>query len=105
MKQCPNCGRKYFDDEVSYCMNCRYRLKHIEGTAEDKRSELPVNDTPENRQKIISSQTPKIECPYCKSKDTKKLGVLSRTVSVGLLGFGSSKIGKQWHCNNCKSDF
>ena len=32
MKQCPNCDRKYFDDETNYCMNCRYPLKHIEGT-------------------------------------------------------------------------
>ena len=73
MKQCPNCGRKYFDDETSYCMNCKYRLEHIEGTTEDKRSELPVNDTPENRQKVIGNQPPQVECTYCKSINTKNL--------------------------------
>lgn len=104
MKQCPNCKRKYFDDEASYCMNCRYPLKHIEGTGVDKRSDLPINDTPENRQKHINS-TIKVECPYCKSSDTKKVGLISRGFSIGLFGLGSSKIGKQWHCNNCNSDF
>ena len=104
MKQCPNCGRKYFDDETSYCMNCRYPLKHIEGTKIDNRSNMPINDTPENRQKYIKSII-KVECPYCKSGNVKKLGVIARNISVGIFGLGSSKIGKQWHCNNCSSDF
>ena len=54
-------------------------------------------------------ETPKqiniIECPYCHSNDTKKIGTVPRSVSFGIFGFGSSKIGKQWHCNRCKSDF
>lgn len=48
---------------------------------------------------------PTITCPYCNSTDCKKLGAISRGVSFGLFGFGSGKIGKQWHCNSCKSDF
>lgn len=104
MKQCPNCQRKYFDDETNYCMNCRYPLKHIEGTECSKRSDLSINDTPEKRQKYINS-TVKVECPYCKSTDTKKVGIISRSFSIGLFGLGSSKLGKQWHCNKCNSDF
>lgn len=46
-----------------------------------------------------------IRCPYCKSADVSKIGVLNRTASVAIFGLGSSKMGKQWHCNNCKSDF
>ena len=46
-----------------------------------------------------------VKCPYCKSTNTKKIGVVSRSTSFGLFGFGSSKVGKQWHCNNCGSDF
>ena len=64
-----------------------------------------VSGAPDNRQKIIGNQPPQVECPYCKSKNTKKLGVLSRAMSVGVFGLGSSKLGKQWHCNNCNSDF
>ena len=49
---------------------------------------------------------PTVECPYCHSKDTKKISGTSRFVSVGILGLASSKAGgKQWHCSRCKSDF
>lgn len=46
-----------------------------------------------------------ITCPYCKSMNCSKIGTMSRGLSFGLFGFGSSKVGKQWHCNNCKSNF
>ena len=47
----------------------------------------------------------RVICPYCKSADTKKLTALNRAVSVSLVGAASGKIGKQWHCNHCGSDF
>lgn len=52
-----------------------------------------------------SKPKPQITCPYCNSTNTKKLSTASRAGSI--LGFGilSKKIGKQWHCNNCGSDF
>ena len=46
-----------------------------------------------------------IKCPYCQSTNTKKLDVIDRGVSFGIFGFASSKVGKQWHCNSCRSDF
>lgn len=46
-----------------------------------------------------------ITCPYCGSTNISKIGTLNRAVSVGLLGLASSKIGKQWHCDHCGSDF
>ena len=46
-----------------------------------------------------------VTCPYCGSHNCKKIGVGGRAVSVGMTGLASSKIGKQWHCNNCNSDF
>lgn len=53
------------------------------------------------------SQTQKavITCPYCKSTDTQKISGLSKAGSVALFGIFSQKVKKQWHCNNCKSDF
>lgn len=47
----------------------------------------------------------RVVCPYCKSTNTEKISIVSRAVSVSLVGAASSKLGKQWHCNNCKSDF
>lgn len=46
-----------------------------------------------------------VTCPYCKSTNVTKISTAGRVISVGLFGLGSSKVGKQWHCNNCKSDF
>lgn len=48
---------------------------------------------------------PNIKCPYCGSNNTKKITVSSRAVSTTIIGMASSKIGKQWHCNNCGSNF
>lgn len=46
------------------------------------------------------------ECPYCHSKNTEKISSLSKIGSVALWGvFAVGKVSKQWHCNNCKSDF
>ena len=49
--------------------------------------------------------TPTVTCPYCQSTNTKKISGASRWLSVGMFGMGSKKIGKQWHCNKCGSDF
>lgn len=46
-----------------------------------------------------------IQCPYCKSNNINKISSTSRVASTYLLGLGSKKIGKQWHCNGCGSDF
>lgn len=46
-----------------------------------------------------------VSCPYCKATNVKKISSSSRIVSTSLFGLGSKKIGKQWHCNKCKSDF
>ena len=46
------------------------------------------------------------ECPYCHSKNTKKISGISKAGSVAMFGiFAIGKVSKQWHCNNCKSDF
>ena len=50
--------------------------------------------------------SPTITCPYCKSTNCKKISGLSKAGSVALWGiFALGKTTKQWHCNNCKSDF
>ena len=49
--------------------------------------------------------SPQITCPYCHSTNTKKISAVSRAGSIGLFGIFSKKVGKQWHCNSCGSDF
>lgn len=52
-----------------------------------------------------AADKPLVFCPYCGSADTRRISTASRTASVAVVGVASSKIGKQWHCNKCKSDF
>ena len=52
-----------------------------------------------------SKTTPTVKCPYCQSTNTKKIGAGGRLLSTLTFGIASGKMGKQWHCNNCKSDF
>lgn len=47
----------------------------------------------------------KVKCPYCNSTNVTKISTVDRVVSTGLFGLASKKIGKQWHCNECKSNF
>ena len=54
---------------------------------------------------ILEEQNKKVTCSYCGSTNVNRIGLLSRMVSVEFWGLASRKIGKQWHCNNCGSDF
>lgn len=58
-----------------------------------------------NNFSVSTPTKPTVECPYCHSTNTKKISTFGRVFSTEFLGLGSSKVGKQWHCNNCNSDF
>ena len=65
-----------------------------------------INGSKSKQYYIDTSNTGKsVECPYCHSMNTSKIGTVSRMTSTAMFGLASKKIGKQWHCNNCKSDF
>ena len=68
----------------------------------------PFNPPQIERQPVTTTTVAEdnfVKCPYCKSTKTRKISTASRVVSTGLFGLGSKKIGKQWHCNQCNSDF
>lgn len=49
---------------------------------------------------------PTVECPYCHSINTKKISGVTKGLTAIFWGAASAgKISKQWHCNNCGSDF
>ena len=54
---------------------------------------------------ILEEKNRKVACTYCGSTNVRKIGLFNRVVSTELWGLGSKKIGKQWHCNSCNSDF
>ena len=54
-------------------------------------------------QEEIEAKKP--HCPFCNSTNLKKIGAGSRLISVGTLGLAGEKMGKTYHCNNCKANF
>lgn len=96
-----------------YALHCNQEWKDLE-----KKAGIPHDDnrTEKLKQIALQSKQQKIlqdyqyqnnaECPYCHSKNTKKISGLSKAGSVALWGiFAVGKVSKQWHCNSCKSDF
>lgn len=94
--ECQHCGckqsyKKIYKNSTEYgeCVNC---------------GKLTFANYPET---ITQTDTkPKVECPYCHSTNTKKISTASKVGSVALFGiFAAGKVAKEWHCNDCKSDF
>ena len=85
----PNFDKYYFDNAINIKrqLDDDYNAKIAHGKA------------------ILEEKSRKVTCSYCGSSNVKKIGLLNRAVSTELWGLGSKKIGKQWHCNNCGSDF
>lgn len=52
---------------------------------------------------VINVNVPK--CPTCGSTDLSKVSTLSKAGSVFMFGLLSQKVKKQWHCNNCGSEW
>lgn len=101
-KRCPKCKRKYPKMFVK-CSKCNAQL--IKLSTENKQGNKQTNEIIKQTQEFQGQQTNTIKCPYCQSSNITKISTAGRVVSVGLFGLASGKIGKQWHCNNCKSDF
>lgn len=53
---------------------------------------------PQNQKKVD-------ECPYCHSKNVRKITKFDIGISILLSGVEKSCLGKNWHCNNCEHDF
>lgn len=72
---------------------------------------IPKSFTPkyplEDREKLYgNSKVKSVECPYCHSKDTKKITTTSKAVHTAVFGlFSLSRNSKNFHCNKCNSDF
>ena len=74
-------------------------LESIEGNEEywDRINQHTINKT--------ELQKPIVECPYCKSTNTSKISTTSKAVNTVLFGILGTKRYKEWHCNECGSNF
>lgn len=65
----------------------------------EKQYNIQQNNIEQNIKLIIT-------CPYCKSTDTKKITRASKAVHTFFFGLHSAgRNSKNFHCNNCDSDF
>ena len=46
-----------------------------------------------------------VSCPYCQSKNTRKISTGSKALNTAMFGIFGNKRKYQWHCNQCGSDF
>lgn len=81
-----------------YCDKPLVSREHLADLSIPKKVDPPIRE-------ILFDTKPTVKCPYCSSTNTSKISVMNRVVSTGLFGLASKKIGKQWHCNKCGSDF
>ena len=125
-KKCDCCGSNLYDVPNEYTANFRWR----DGDGEQALIEELVKTSPEfapylfeHRDEILANKSAQYEaamahgkaileeknrvakCPSCGSSNVSKIGALGRTVSVGIWGLASSKIGKTHKCNNCGTTF
>lgn len=55
-------------------------------------------------QRRVNANT--VTCPYCHSSNVKKITNTSKVVHTAMFGlFSIGRNSKNYHCNNCKSDF
>lgn len=89
-------------------------LSDAKKLADEIRSTKQIPDTfvpkylPKTQEEVSKSTVNQqsITCPYCKSTDTKKITVTSKAIHTAVFGlFSLSRNSKNYHCNNCGSNF
>ena len=123
IEKCPDCGTAMMDCHYTTTDYDNLSLTELSNWEQQMREKYVVN-SPELDEVLYNKRLqeekaeeeyyasiptkpsePKITCPYCKATNIRKIGIVSRSVSAGIFGLGSKKIGKQWHCDHCGSDF
>ncbi len=105
---CPKCNNQNFipweykGAKFQQCVKCGQLIKIQQSDEYDKFCE----EQQSLREQKINTTNLTVECPYCHSTNTKKITNTSKAVHTALFGiFSVSRNSKQWHCNNCNSDF
>lgn len=92
---------------IVFCIVCVVKVNIYNAKIKNMSADKYISDRFANaipEAKKITGIT--VKCPYCQSTNTKKISNVSKAGSVAVFGvFATGKVSKQWHCNNCKSDF
>ena len=108
----PNYDKHYENVKTKYYYSTTKAIEYIQ---EQTGCDFEIADTIVrewmNSNKNVTYESPyvtsiQVKCPYCNSLKTSKISGISKVGRFALFGiFSISKNSKQWHCNNCKSDF
>ena len=94
-------------EKISDIVGCNHGIAgNIFMTIYNNNMDIPAFIDSSTQSELQPKQpTNQVYCPYCNSTNVNKISGTKKAMSI--IGFGilSNKIGKQWHCNSCKSDF
>lgn len=112
---CDDCLEPYdFDSDKNgefLCPKCGQKMTYLSTEEIDPDTNKVINSYQESRRKQSNpgkpvTTSPVVECPYCNSTNTKKITTTSKAVHTAFFGiFSMGRNAKQWHCNQCGSDF
>ena len=95
-KTCPKCRKQYMY-LIDHCFECGYSTQAYKNRMKKLEEDI--------EKPIVKQPSSQVHCPYCNSTNVNKISSTKKAMSIIDFGILSNKIGKQWHCNNCKSDF
>ncbi len=107
--KCNKCNKTaYFLSDTEYdtkCKTCKTEMQYMyEKDYNPKNGLRAIRNS--NMMDSSKVQIPIIECPYCHSINTEKITNTSKALHTAMFGiFSIGRNTKQWHCNDCKSDF
>lgn len=105
---CPHCRFPYSfpesDHHSNICDVCGHEMEFRRTCEVDVEKQALIQEKIK-REKSNPNRKPRIQCPYCGSLATSKISTIGKIASVGFFGLASSKLGKEWHCNKCGSNF
>ncbi len=82
-----------------YCDKPLVSREHLADLSIPKKIDPPIKES-------LFNTKPVVECPYCHSKDTKRITTTSKAVHIALFGiFSIGRNSKNFHCNHCGADF
>ena len=107
---CPKCNQGYFFNKAeefsTICPDCNIEMRDMGSEFVDSEVEKKKSERFQKRmQQALQNPVPLVYCPYCNSVNTSKISTTSKVVNTAIFGIFGTKRHKQWHCNQCGSDF
>lgn len=115
---CPCCGNQLDGLDISELEFChmseqeedelRLKVQPLEAYDQDlwqKRIKYDADYSAQIDRETRAFNATHPECPYCNTRNTKKISAFSKALNTGMFGIFGTKRHYQWHCNNCDSDF